>query len=135
MVKGARLKNNRQSPPASPSHSSTNVPAIHLERRMETVRSIRTRDNVAHSRLNHHQLLLGSWTILTFKGKESELVEEAKQYHLNIVRVSSTKRPGSGTMNLDGGWKLFYFGADPSMSAQAGVRIQTSHRLSDCVSD
>ena len=24
---------------------------------------------------------------------------------------------------LDGGWKLFYFGADPSNSAQAGVGI------------
>ena len=38
-------------------------------------------------------------------------------------------------MNLDGGWKLFYSGADPSMSAQAGVGILTSPRLSDCVSE
>ena len=38
-------------------------------------------------------------------------------------------------MDLDGGWKLFYSGADPSMSAQAGVGILTSPRLSDCVSD
>ena len=28
---------------------------------------------------------------------------------------------GSGTVDLDGGRKFFYFGADPSMSAQAGV--------------
>ena len=28
-------------------------------------------------------------------------------------------------MDLDGGWKLFYSGADPSMSAQAGVGILT----------
>ena len=35
--------------------------------------------------------------------------------------VSSTKRRGSGTVDLDGGWKLFYSGADPRMSAQAGV--------------
>ena len=41
----------------------------------------------------------------------------------------------SGTVDLDGGWKLFYSGADPSVSAQAGVRILTSHRLLDCVSD
>ena len=26
---------------------------------------------------------------------------------------------------MDGGWKLFYSGADPSMSAQAGVGILT----------
>ena len=38
-------------------------------------------------------------------------------------------------MNLDGGWKLFYSGADPSMSAQTGVGILTSPRLSDCMSD
>ena len=46
--------------------------------------------------------------------------------HLDIIGVSSTKRRGSGTVDLDGGWKLFYSGADPSMSAQAGVGILTS---------
>ena len=58
--------------------------------------SIRTRDNVAHSRINHHQLLLGSWNIFILTGKELELVEEAKRYHLDIIGVSSTKRRGSG---------------------------------------
>ena len=100
---------------------------------MEAAQSIRTRDNVAHSRVNHHQLLLGNWNILT--GKELELVEEAMQYHLDIIGVSSTKRRGSGSVDLDGGWKLFYSGADPSMSAQAGVGILTSPPLSDCESD
>ena len=38
-------------------------------------------------------------------------------------------------MDLIGGWKLFCSGADPSMSAQVGVRNLTSPRLSDCVSD
>ena len=38
-------------------------------------------------------------------------------------------------MDLDGGWKLFYYGADPSTSAHAGVGILTSPRLSGCVSD
>ena len=133
--RGARSKNKRQSPPASPSGSSTNVPATRLERRMEATQSIRTRDNVAHSRVNHHQLLLGNWNILSLIGKELELVEEAKRYHLDIIGVFSTKRRGSGTVDLDGGWKLFYSGADPSMSAQAGVGILTSPRLSDCVSD
>ena len=102
---------------------------------MEAAQSIRTRDNVAHSRVNHHQLLLGNWNILTLSGKKLELVEEAKRYHLDIIGVSSTKRRGSGTVDLDGGWKLFYSGDDPSMSAQAGVGILTSPRLSDCVSD
>ena len=100
---------------------------------MEAAQSIRTRDNVAHSGVYHHQLLLGNWNILT--GKELEVVEEAKRYHLNIIGVSSSKRRGSGTVDLDGRWKLFYSGADPSMSAQAGVGILTSPRLSNCVPD
>ena len=67
---GACSKNKRQSLPASPSGSSTNVRATRLERRMEAAQSIRTRDNVAHSQINHHQLLLGNWNILTLTGKE-----------------------------------------------------------------
>ena len=61
------------------------------------------------------------------------MVEAAKKYHLNIVGVSSTKRHGSGIVDLDGKWKLFYSGADPSMSAQAGKGILKSPQLSDCV--
>ena len=38
-------------------------------------------------------------------------------------------------MDLDGGWKLFYSSADPSISAQADVGILTSPSLSVCVSD
>ena len=63
------------------------------------------------------------------------MVEEAKKYHLDIVGVSSTKRRGSGIVDLDGGRKLFYSDVDPSMSAQAGVGILTSPQLSDCVFD
>ena len=102
---------------------------------MEASQSIRTRVNVAHSRINHYKLPLGIWNILTLTRKELELVEEAKRYHIDIIGVSSTKRRGSGSVDLDGGWKLFYSGADPSMSAQGGLGILTSPRLSDCVSD
>ena len=66
--------------------------------------------------------------ILTLTGKELELVEKAKHYHVDIIRVSSTKIRGSGTADSNGGWKLFYSGADPSMSAQAGVGILISPR-------
>ena len=106
--RGARSKNKRQSPPSS-SHfgSSTNVPATRLERRRGTAQSIHTQDNVAHSRHHHHQLRFGNWNIFTLACKEMELVEEAKRYRLDIVGVSSTKRRGSGTVDLDEGWKLF----------------------------
>jgi exonuclease III len=56
-------------------------------------------------------------------------VEEAVKYRLDIVGVSSTKVPGSGTRDLDHGWKLFYSGVDPTVHAQAGVGILTSPRL------
>jgi len=102
---------------------------------MEAAQNNRTLDKVAHSRVNHHQLLFCNWNIFTLTGKELELVEEAKRHHLDIVGISSTKRRGSGIVYLDGGWKLFYFGADPSESAQAGVGILTSPLLSDCVSE
>ena len=121
--RGALSKNKRQSPPAIPSGSSINLPATGLDRRMEAAQSIRTRENFAHSWANHHQLLLGNWNILTLTGKELGLVEEAKRYYLDIIGVSSTKRHGSGTVHLDDGWKLFYSSADPSMYAQADVRL------------
>ena len=76
-----------------------------------------------------------NWNILTLTRKQLELVEKAKRYHHDIIGVSSTKRLRSGIVNLDGGWKLLYSGADPSMSAQAGVGILTSPWLSDWVSD
>jgi len=84
--RGFRSKNKRQSPPASSCGSSTNVLATRLKTQMEAAQNNRTRDKVAHSRVNHHQLLFGS-------------------------------------------------GADPSVSAQAGVGILTSPRLADFVSD
>jgi len=65
-------------------------------------------------------------------------VEEAKRYHLNIVGVSSTTRRGSGTVNLDGEWKLFYSGAASNgvgaaeEAAQAGIGVLTSPQLQYC---
>ena len=37
---------------------------------MEAAHSIRTQDNVAQTQVNHHQLLLGNWNILTGKDLE-----------------------------------------------------------------
>ena len=55
--------------------------------------------------------------------------------HLDFVGVSSIKRRGSRIVDLDGGWKLFCSGADPSMSAQGGMGILTSLQQSDCAFD
>ena len=67
--------------------------ATRLERQMGAAHSIRTRDNVAYSRVNNHQH--SCWAliyILTLKGKELELIEEAKRYHLDIVGVHTPKK-------------------------------------------
>ena len=83
---------------------------------------------------NHHRLLLGNWNVLTLR-KRVGIAKRGKKYHLDIVGVSSIKRRGSEIVDLDDWWKLFYSGADPSISAQAGVAILTSPRLTDGVLD
>ena len=120
--RGTHSKSNRYFSPPSLAGSSTNVPAT----QSRTAQSNRTQGYVALFRKNHHRLLLGNWNVLTLTGKELEFVEEEKKYHLDIIGVFSIKRRGSGIAGLDDGWKLFYSGADPSMSAQAGTGILKS---------
>ena len=98
--RGSRSKIKRHSPPVSLLGSSTNVPATRLERRSRTAQSNRTQVYVARFWKNHQRLLLGNWNVSTLTENELKLVEEAKKFHLNNARVSSTKR-------LDGEWKLF----------------------------
>ena len=83
----------------------------------------------------HRDLAVGNWNICSLSRKEEELVWEAGQYHLDIVGISSTKRRGSGTVELNDGWKLFYSGVDTTMSAQAGVGLLVSPHLAHCVVD
>ena len=92
--RGTRSKSKRHSPPTSFLGSSTSMPATCLERRSRTALSNRTQGYVEHFRKNHHRLLLGNWNILTLTGKELELLEEARKYHIDIVGVSSTEKRG-----------------------------------------
>ena len=102
--RGARSKNKRQSPPASPSGSSTNVPATRLERRMEAAQSIRTRDNVAHSPVNHHQLLLGNWNILTPHRKRARIGWGSKAVSSRYYR--SFFNQTTWLWNCGSGWRM-----------------------------
>ena len=111
------------------------MPATRLEKRSRTALSDRTQRSVSHFRKQHHRLQLGNRNVLTLTGKEIELVEETKKYHLDIVGNFSTKKRNSGIVDLDSGWKLFYSSVDPSISARAVVGILTSPQLSDCVFD
>jgi len=92
--------------------------ASRLERQIEAPHNNRTRDKVMHS-----PPPIAIWQLEYFHphGKKLKLVGEAKWYHFDIVGVSSNKKRGSGTVNLNGGRKLFCSGTDPSLSAQASV--------------
>ena len=80
-------------------------------------------------------LAIGNWNVSSLTGKEQELVCEAQQYRLDVVGISSTKRRGSGTVELNDGWKIFYSGVDAAMSAQAGVGLLVSPNIAECVVD
>ena len=88
---------------------------------------------------NCRDLAIGNWNVSSLTGKKQELVCEAQQYRLDIVVLelssSSTKRRGSGTVELNGGWKIFYLGVDAAMSAQAGVGLLVSPNIAECVVD
>ena len=49
--------------------------------------------------------------------------------------ISSTKRRGSGTVELSGGRKIFYSGVHAAMSAQAGVGLLVSPNMAECIVD
>ena len=84
---------------------------------------------------NCRDLAIGNWNVSSLTGKEQELVCEAQQYRLDVVGISSTKRRGSGTVELNGGWKIFYSGVHAAMSAQAGVGLLVSPNIAECVVD
>ena len=84
---------------------------------------------------NCRDLAIGNWKVLSLTGKKQELVCEAQQFRLDIVGISSTKRRGSGTVELNGGWKIFDSGVNAAMSAQAGVGLLVSPTMDECVVD
>ena len=84
---------------------------------------------------NCRDLAIGNWNVSSLTGKEQELVCEAQQYRLDVVEISSTKRRGSGTVELNGGWKIFYSGVNAAMSAQVGVGLLVSLNIAECVVD
>ena len=84
---------------------------------------------------NYRDLAIGNWNVSPLTGKEQEFVREAQQYRLDIVGILSTKRRGSGAVELKGGWKIFYSGVETAMSAQAGVDLLASLNMAECVVD
>ena len=54
------------------------------------------------------RLALGTWSVTSIGGKESELVREVERYRLDLVGLTSTHSIGSGSKLLDRGWTLFF---------------------------
>jgi len=63
------------------------------------------------------------------QAKEHELVADAKQYSLDVISISTTKRRGFNTAELDNCWKLFYSGVERASLASAGIKILVSPQL------
>jgi len=63
--------------------------------------------------------VIGNWNTTSLTGKEHELVQEAKRYSLDVVGISSIKRHGSNTVELDHEWKIFHSASEPVKFAQA----------------
>ena len=82
---------------------------------------------------NCRDIVIGNWNVLSLTGKEQELVRETRHYCLDIVRISSTKRRGSGTVEMNGGWKIVYSDVDVAMSAEAGPGLLASLNIAECV--
>jgi len=90
---------------------------------MRTAQSAATLGDLTatRKRKSWHKLVILNWNITSLTEKEHELVEKAKRRSLDVAGISSTKRGGSNTVEMDGGWRLFYSGTEPAKFAQAGV--------------
>ena len=104
---------------------------------MGTAKSVSTLEDLraTRKRKSRHNLVIGNWSIISLRGKEHELVEEAKRLSLDIAGISSTKRCGSNIAELDNGWKLFCSGVESAQFAQAGVEILVSFQLANFVDE
>jgi len=113
------------------------VPPAHLGRRTGTAKSASVLGDLKDTRKRQscHKLVIGNWNITSLTGKEHELVEEAKRYSPDVVGISSTKRRGCNTVELDDVWKLFYSSVVPAKYTQAGVDILVSTQLASCVDE
>ena len=122
--------NNKVSPTTDRHWKPTKAVAQRLGRQMGAAHGKCTRVGS-----NCRDLAIGDWNDSSLTGKEQELVCEAQQYCLDIVGILSTKRQVSGTVELNGGWEIFYSGVDAAMSAQAGVGLLVSPNMAKCVVD
>jgi len=52
-----------------------------------------------------------------------------------LLSISSTKRRGFNTVELDDGWKLFFSGGEPARFAQAGLGILVNPQLASCADE
>ena len=55
-------------------------------------------------RQSRHKLVIGNYNITSLRGKENELIEEAKLCSRDVAGIPSTKRRDSDPVELDDAW-------------------------------
>ncbi|VDO97795.1 unnamed protein product [Soboliphyme baturini] len=68
-------------------------------------------EKAAQERHRQWELTVRNCSISSLRGIEQELADEAIEYQLDIVGLSSTKGEGFGILNFLG-WRLLYSGVD-----------------------
>lgn len=73
------------------------------------------------------ELIIGTWNINTINGKEEEIVEEIKDWKIQIMGISETKKKGKGFKILKDGYTpwytLYYSGHDERCKEGVGIII------------
>ena len=106
----------------------TNAVAKHLGRQIGAEHRKYTRGQP-----NCLDLAIGDWNVLLRTEKEQELVWEAQHCRLDTVGISFTKRRDTGTVELNGGWKIFYLVVCSSRCCCYGLLM--SPNIAECVVD
>jgi len=73
-------------------------------------------------------LMIANRNIASFEGKSYNWSRKPNDIRRNAVRISSTKRRGSHTVDLNDEWKLFYSSVEPvkDETCEVACWIQTS---------
>ena len=82
-----------------------------------------------------HKVVAENWNHTSIIRKEHKLVEEAKQYSMDVIAISSTMCHGANTVKLGNVWKLFYSSIQPVKFTQPGMTILGNSHLATCVNE
>jgi hypothetical protein len=83
----------------------------------------------------NNTLRFGTWNITSLTGKEMEIVEEMKRFHIPILGIGEVKKKGTGGMKLKDNYTCRYVEADKRRRAKekAGIiRKDKKRQMKKC---